>query len=143
MAAPGSRCVRGGPLPATAFTVSASGDSVADSSTGLVWQRAAATDRAWLDALTYCNGLVLDGADDWRLPNYKELWTIVDMSRTAPAIDLAVFPGTPSLSFWTSSPVGDNRATVYVVDFIDGVPRFTGGLPTTNVYGVRCVRGGS
>jgi hypothetical protein len=143
--APGMHCVRGGPLPAGAMTVSTSGAAVSDPSTGLTWQRdVSPSDLAWLDALTYCNTLTLESAADWRLPSYKELWTIVDVTQNSPAIDLSMFPSTPKESFWTSSPVGNDRAHAYTINFQTGpsdrsVPAF----PMTQLYRARCVRGGS
>jgi hypothetical protein len=140
----GSRCVRGGPLPEGAYVVSASGAAVEDPRTGLTWQRVVASGtRAWLDALAYCNGLVLEGTKDWRLPSYKELLSIVDFTRLEPAIDQAAFPGTPHQQFWSASPVGDMPWRAYDVDFASGAPQFSGGAPTTTLYGVRCVRGGT
>jgi hypothetical protein len=141
---PGSRCVRGGPLPDGALSVGASGDTVDDPRTGLTWQRAVpAGGYVWLDALAYCDALVLDGASDWRLPNYKELWSIVDVTQLQPAVDPQAFPATPLENFWSSSPVGNMRTRAYAVDFANGLPRYSGGPPMTTTNGVRCVRGGS
>jgi hypothetical protein len=36
----------------------------------------------WAGALAFCEGLVLAGHDDWRLPNAKELQSIVDYTRS-------------------------------------------------------------
>jgi hypothetical protein len=46
----------------------------------------------WEDALVYAEGLALAGYNDWRLPNAKELQSIVDYTRSpdstnSPAID--------------------------------------------------------
>ena len=141
-AAPGIRCVRGGPLPESELTVSASGASVADASTSLVWQRdATAGSKTWLDALAYCEGLTLEGQSDWRVPSFKELWSIIDVTKADPAIDQAAFPaGSPDL-FWTSSPVHDEPSHAYVIDFAlgNGPPL---GVPMTEARRVRCVRAG-
>lgn len=70
------------------------GDSTAtDVATGLMWQLADdGTSRDWEEALAYAEKLELAGYDDWRLPNVKELQSIVDYSRSmqttdSPAID--------------------------------------------------------
>jgi hypothetical protein len=44
------------------------------------------------------------GYDDWRLPNIKELMTIVDFDSAGTTTNQATFPGV-TMSVWTSSPV--------------------------------------
>jgi len=70
------------------------GDStITDEATGLTWmQNDNGAGLLWDDALSYCETLSLGGSDDWRLPNVKELHSIVDYSRSpdatnSPAID--------------------------------------------------------
>jgi hypothetical protein len=57
--------------------------TVTDVATGLMWMQAdsgGAMD--WEDALAYAEALELAGYDDWRLPNAKELQSIVDYTRS-------------------------------------------------------------
>lgn len=55
---------------------------VTDQATGLTWQRAdSGKAMDWQDALAYAENLVLGGHDDWRLPNAKELQSLVDYGR--------------------------------------------------------------
>lgn len=67
--------------------------TVLDSATGLMWQQSdSMKGMNWKDALEYAETLSLGGYDDWRLPNAKELQSIVDYSRSpdttgSPAID--------------------------------------------------------
>jgi hypothetical protein len=65
--------------------------TVSDTVTGLSWQQGDgqndAGGRTWLNALAYCEGLNLAGRSDWRLPNIRELETLVDDSRYNPSID--------------------------------------------------------
>ena len=72
----------------------AKGDgTITDTATGLTWQQADSTKGMnWEEALEYAENLTLGGYDDWRLPNAKELQSIVDYSRSpetsnSPAID--------------------------------------------------------
>ncbi|MFV2057553.1 MAG: DUF1566 domain-containing protein [Thiohalomonadales bacterium] len=39
----------------------------------------------------------------WRIPTVSELSLMVELSCHDPAVDLALFPNTPSMSFWTST----------------------------------------
>lgn len=41
----------------------------------------------WCEALAYCENLTFAGHDDWRLPNIRELQSIVDYGRFTLAID--------------------------------------------------------
>jgi hypothetical protein len=60
--------------------------TVSDLSTGLQWQQSdSATGLSWSNALAYAENLKLGGYQDWRLPNAKELQSLVDYTR-APGI---------------------------------------------------------
>jgi hypothetical protein len=73
------RCVRGGQVTAD-FSDNGNG-TLTDNVTGLAWQQEDDdVQRNWEDAITYCEGLSLAGYSDWRLPNIKELKSIVDIS---------------------------------------------------------------
>lgn len=67
--------------------------TLTDNATGLTWQQAdSGSGMDWQAALNYCEALNLAGSSDWRLPNAKELQSIVDYSRSpattnSPAID--------------------------------------------------------
>ncbi len=65
----------------------ADGQTVADRATGLTWQRDDSGEGlTWQDALAYCEDSTVGGSDDWRLPNAKELHSLVDYT-VAPDID--------------------------------------------------------
>ncbi|MEH6447037.1 MAG: DUF1566 domain-containing protein [Oleispira sp.] len=56
---------------------------ITDQATGLIWQQYdSANAMNFVDALGYCENLSLAGKEDWRLPNVKELQSIVDYSRS-------------------------------------------------------------
>ncbi|MGD9418804.1 MAG: DUF1566 domain-containing protein [Verrucomicrobiota bacterium JB025] len=60
--------------------------TVTDHATGLVWMKAdSGTGMDWKAALEFAEQLELGGHDDWRLPNAKELQSIVDYTRSPDA----------------------------------------------------------
>jgi hypothetical protein len=76
--------------------------TVSDLATGLMWMRHDAGPMNWEEALEYCEDLDSAGYDDWRLPDAKELQSLVDYSRSpgtsdSPAID-PVFSCRPILN---------------------------------------------
>jgi len=91
-------------------------DTVTDTQTGLMWAKcqtglSGATCSTgvflsfnWDDALQNAEASTLAGYSDWRLPNVKELSSIVELRCGNPAINLAVFPNTQITAFWSSSP---------------------------------------
>ncbi len=91
--------------------------TVTDLSTGLMWQQEDSKDGMnWEDALNHAENLDLAGYDDWRLPDAKELQSIVDYSRSLSTHDSAainpVFQSTSIIDeggnknypfYWTST----------------------------------------
>jgi len=64
--------------------------TISDNATGLMWQASDSTKGMnWEEALAYAENLTLGGYSDWRLPNAKELQSIVDYSRSPETSDSA------------------------------------------------------
>ena len=131
--------------------------TVTDTCTGLMWQRdwadvsgdgqSTVEDRlVWCDAPAYCENLSFAGHDDWRLPNVRELQSIVDYGRVDPAIDpvFGVLLGTGDPGgYWssTSSLAGGPNpgpASAWYVNYFFGVAVFD---EKASGYYVRAVRG--
>lgn len=111
--------------------------TVTDTCTGLTWQQATAPGKyTWAEALQYCEDLELGEATDWRLPNVRELQSIVDYGDHVAATD-PVF-STQSTKYWSSSSHVGGPLFAWLVDFYDG--RVLGFDKTTDIY-VRAVRG--
>lgn len=87
------RMVRGNPFYGKNDFVDNNDGTISDLATGLMWQKADdGVARDWEEALSYAENLTLGGHSDWRLPNIKELQSIVDYTRcpsvtNSPAID--------------------------------------------------------
>jgi len=86
---------------------------------GQTWSGATCTGSptpyVWADALAAAQSSSFAGHTDWRIPNVKELLSIVER-RCSPAINDTVFPATFPGVYWTSSPnvagPGVNAVTV-------------------------------
>jgi Protein of unknown function (DUF1566) len=130
--------------------------TVSDNATGLMWQKADdGNGRDWEDSLEYAENLELATYSDWRLPNAKELQSIVDYSRSpqttqSPAID-PVFETTEINDpegnfgqypfFWTGTTHLDGAnpyASAVYVAFGDGQGKMNGTL--MDVHGAGCQR---
>lgn len=127
------RMVRGNALYGINSFVDNQDGTITDNATGLMWQQADdGIARDWEDALSYAENLSLADCNDWRLPNAKELQSIVDYSRcpditNSPAID-PIFSTTEITDpdgntgqypyFWTSTSHLDGNnpytAAVYI-----------------------------
>ena len=112
------RCVSGSEWGANDFVDNGNG-TVTDRAMGLVWQLADdGQTRDWLGALQYCESLKLAGYNDWRLPNVKELQTIVDYTKNDPALDQRYLKQSDKKAwFWSSTTHGDNISMASYVCF--------------------------
>jgi hypothetical protein len=153
-----------------AYTDTGNG-TVTDRNTGLEWQETAdsngdgtidSSDKmSQSDGENYCQDLILAGQEDWRLPNIKALYSLIDFSGedvsgqeagTQPFLDTNYFDfsyGDTSAgerlidAQWATtsnyvSTVMGNNAAMFGVNFADG--RIKGYGPT-NMFYIQCVRG--
>lgn len=133
-----TRCVQGGSSATQSLTDNGNG-TVTDSSTHLMWQQGESVAMIWEDALTYCEGSTLAGYSDWRLPNHKELLSLVDETSTNPSINTAMFPGVFPQYYWTSTTLTSYTFNVLNVSFVTG---YAARYNKTTPFPARCVRGG-
>ena len=93
--------------------------TVTDTCTGLMWQQGTPEfSLPWCDALVYCQDLQLAGHTDWRMPNVRELQSIVNYGRFDPASH-PVFGAVPSL-YWSSTSLDSRTDVQWSVDFLGG-----------------------
>jgi hypothetical protein len=118
-------------------------NTITDQKTRLIWQKQDdGTKRSRENALDYCENLTLGGSSSWRLPNIKELESIVDDNRVSPSINTTYFPDTKHLSdanYISSSEYLASSNYSWTVTFNSGEASIAG--HTSSSY-VRCVRGG-
>jgi hypothetical protein len=121
---------KGGGWPSPRFDTATSfiGYGGVDFLTGLVWQdNLSTTQKNFSEALTYCNdletGLVIFGYSDWRLPNVKELQSLVDFNNKSPALPTGHgFTGVQaSGQYWTSTTwTPGDEFEAFTVNFTGG-----------------------
>ena len=134
--------------PESRFTIN-NNQTVTDQATGLIWKRCSqgqsgdscagsASEFTWTQALQAAQAEVFANQSDWRLPNIKELTSIVEYACRSPAINLTVFPNTPQ-NFWSASPDTNDADFAWGVFFGNGI---VSSLDRFNGRSVRLVRGG-
>ncbi len=143
------------------YVFSKDGNEVIDQRTGLIWRRCS-EGMYWdtvacigvTETFTYQEALqravLLAGMTGlaWRLPQYLELKSIVDMDANfdlvdgvkLAATDLSIFPQTPANWFWTATPASENPENIADIDFYDGLSGQIAGSSKSEQYHVRLVR---
>lgn len=140
------------------FTDNADG-TVTDNLTELIWLQQANYDSTagttgtatWADALSFCNALedgqcgLQDGssASDWRLPNIKELQSLIDYGNYNPALPAeysSSFTNVQSASYWSSTTYESHTYDAWSAHMTDGYVHTT--IKTLTYY-VWPVRGGN
>ncbi len=140
--------------PTSDFTLNDNGTAY-HQKTGLTWKRCA-EGQTWSSGA--CTGATLGytwsqalqrgpandgfaGFNDWRLPNHKELSSIVEQRNWNPAINATVFPNTPAIDFWSASPYVPSADGAWYVYFAHGNASAVNGGGSF-LLAVRLVRGG-
>ncbi|AAN50929.2 DUF1566 domain-containing protein [Leptospira interrogans] len=146
------RCVSGAGTQSQTFT-DLGNETILDNTSNLVWQKCSAglsgntcntgtaTKPTWSVAISYCSSLSLAGRS-WRLPNIKELNSIVDMSSASSivTIDPVLFPNTKNAGYWSSSSYAPSPSNAWIAYFpTGGMSPFTG---KSNTAYIRCVANG-
>jgi len=113
-------------------------EALADEAAGASVSFATVADLIW-DALAQANANSLGGYTDWRIPNYLELPSIVNLGNCNPCIDTTVFPSTPANYHWTASTLLSSNTFAFYGHF--GIGNMAYGTKQPNKYYVRFVRG--
>jgi hypothetical protein len=154
-------------------------DTISDNVTGLMWTKSpdlngdgsvnSSDKKSQSNAVTYCEELTLSGYSDWRLPDIKTLYSLMDFTGNDPSgytgtasSDLSIFIPEAFVKAFGDTDAGERlidgqyaTTTIYVyytnlgngmsetmfgVNFVDGRIK---GYPTSNnkKYFIHCVRG--
>ncbi len=114
--------------------------TVIDRSTGLMWSKATtAKGKTLAEAKEAAAAVRLGGYTDWRLPTRAELLTLVDDTRSNPAIDTTKFD-CESDWYWTSTPLASSPSGyAWGVLFSDGGAYYSHQVSGGRVRAVRSV----
>lgn len=127
--------------------------AVTHTKTGLMWKKCseglAGADCATSTAGTYSWQAALNQAEivnlvgfagfsDWRVPNHKELNSIVERQCSDPAVNAAIFPATVSSFYWSSSLHALGASEAWYLSFSNGADNVD---IKSAAYFVRLVRG--
>lgn len=91
----------------------------------------------WQEAFNQADNSTLGNYTNWRLPNHKELDSIVEQQCFDPSINTSFFPNTSASNFWSSTPNTSNSVAAWYVGFSQG----SSNISSRNVdHSVRLVR---
>lgn len=123
------------------------GAEVLDLYTNLIWQRCSvgqqwsgtacsgdAQSLTWVDALKQ----VSTPNSVWRVPNIRELNSLIEDACHDSSINYTMFPNTPAQVYWSSSPSMTDQQAAWSVDFNIGVSGSA--EPKSSLYRLRLVR---
>lgn len=103
--------------------------TVTDTLTGLMWQKdpTAIIGRSdWNTAFNSCNASFIGSHTDWRIPNLRELQSLIDYSLYPMPLDVAAFPysnkGLSNTIYWTSATYKNTTTSAWYVDMYTGQP---------------------
>ena len=99
--------------------------TVTDEATGLMWMQAdSGSGMNWQKALAYAENFEYGGYSDWRLPNVKELQSIVDYSRSPDTTQSAAID-----PLFTTTPITDGNGDVDYPFYWTSTTHLGGGTP--------------
>lgn len=127
--------------------------TVTDKITGLMWQQCivglngencesgVATKFSWAEALLYPSqkksDVIYAGHKDWRIPNIRELTSIVELQCVEPSINVSIFPSASSEHVWSSSPYRFYPHYAWFLDFSQGINTYSDRMDKKSIRLVR------
>lgn len=133
------RCVRGAsPWKDGPKLTRAADGTVADQTTGLIWQSSVSPESmTWEAAQEYCQNLRQAGQSDWRLPTIRELRSVSDDRMAQPSLNPEFFSGAGSVACWSSTTQSNRPERAWFVDFTSGLVTYRDKTEQLSVLVVR------
>lgn len=120
--------------PISSYQLNSDG-TVLDTTTKLMWSRClvgqswdsssrsctgTAQQLDWSEALTEAKRSTIAGYNTWRLPNAKEVLTLIERSCVDPAINNTAFPASNSENMWTGTTVVNQPDRAWAIAMYSG-----------------------
>jgi hypothetical protein len=116
---------------------------VRDNETGLVWERDLDPDpdtRSWISAINHCANREVGGRKGWQLPLREQLATLVDRSKSNPALPTGhPFLNVQSDRYWSATTDASSPTIAWNVGFGNGGLFIDSKVTDRHAW---CVRGG-
>lgn len=96
--------------------------TITDTQQGVMWTQDTLCDAPvnLETAEELCADCRIGGYSDWVVPDFDPLHSLVDRTRCEPAIDVAMFPDTRYMAYWSRTPVAWAPRGAWIVDFNGG-----------------------
>lgn len=91
----------------------------------------------WNGAKKYCNNLVLEGYDDWKLPTIEQLQTLVDLKKYRPSIKEGITEVSVLTFYWAQTSFVEDEKKAWHIFYKYGESYYGN---KGERYGVRCIR---
>lgn len=143
--------------PSSRYLLRDGGQSVLDRATGLIWLRCplgtpwdgSGCDDTyfpmayeWQEALQAAHNFNGGGHEDWRLPNHRELMSLLETACNSPMLNETAFPGDKGRLTWSSTPNTATAGEAWALDTSGNrVHPMSKSSQITEPYIVRLVRG--
>ncbi len=132
--------------PSPRFTDNGNGTAM-DKLTGLMWTKNAnlgGGTKTWQQALDLVKTLSTGGYSDWRLPNRKELFSLIDYSKHNPPLSdeaIQLFQNVQFGDYWTSTTYAANPSIGWFVNMVIGYVYISSKSDSNYVWAVRSAQG--
>lgn len=103
------------------FFIKNNNGTVTDTITGLLWQQTDGGEMTVEKAIIYADTLTLGGFTDWRLPTAHESFSILNLQKVNPALDITVFTTSAAEYWWTSDKQVNDATKIWCTNSGGGV----------------------